>query len=190
MLRLIDTLDVPPPQVQVDVCIITEEDGKTTSLRAPGIRVLDGEEASVFVGSVHAWAQAGGQEREVRVGVRLRVTPRVCPGTDSVLLEIAPEVTDAPVFRVLSTPNGGVRVPESLLVKKAHTKMLLRSAETGTVAGFSGEEADRCAGTRNTVFLVTPTIIPRERPPDRDAAAGREVEAVREAIAAAGKPDF
>ncbi len=191
MLAVVDEIDVPPSQVLIETCILSGRDGAVVTTRAPRILVLDNEEASVFIGNV-VRTQGG---REVPLGVQLLVIPHVCGGTDQVILEIIPKQTDA-------RGGAGGALPDAMDVKMAHTTLMLRSGETGTVAGLFGDGAEEIVRSasglgkvpgvgrlfrqpatrvtqRDTRILVTATIVP----PDHEEDFDRDVEAIRKSIA-------
>lgn len=154
-------------------------DGSARLIQSPRILALDNEEASVFVGSVRPSFSGEG---EAPVGVQLLVVPRVCGGTDQVILEVVPIRTDAPDL-------SGMRV------EAARTKMMIRSGETGVITGLFHDKVSKVpvAGglfrreeelvtKRNTLILVTATVVP---PEGGEEAFDSDVEAVRASLAAA-----
>jgi Flp pilus assembly secretin CpaC len=184
--------------------------------QAPQILVLDNEEASVFIGSVRTYALAESKqtdntitvsinEKELLEGTQLLVIPHVCRGTDQVILEIVPKQSDpATLVTVEAGVGNSVQVPASRPVKSVHTKMMLRSTETGVIAGLIGEnsrEEERkmpgiskvpvigklfqhktnIKSRHNTMVLVTPTIIP----PENDSLFDQDIENFKNSLVSA-----
>ena len=111
------------------------------------------------------------------------VLPHVCRGTDQVILEIVPKQSDDVALEKIEVQGQMTTIPGMRRVKTVHTKMMLRSTETGVIAGLFREEGNdvetRVPGLHrllvvgkafkhksvnkikyNTMILVTPTIIP------------------------------
>ena len=173
-----------------------ETDSSIAISQVPEILVLDNEEASVFIGSIKRYIltkvnstsgsdnmQTETDERELLVGVQLMVIPHICSGTDQVVLEILPREEEAPEMNTLEVAGSTITYPSDNFAKYAHTKMMLRSGETGIIAGLIHDQTTaeragvpvlsrlpvvRLAFNRKeeekyraqTTILVTPTIIP------------------------------
>ncbi len=171
-------------------------------VQAPEMLVLDGEEAAVFVGDLHNASQANGSFDRTMVGTYLAMLPNVCRGTGEVLLEMLPSQAGEVV--VDNAGQGGYKPAMAVRqnVKAVRTKMLLQSSETGVISGLL-EDVDKKgqgkpAGSRfsfwrknkgepapdmrrNTLILVTPTIIPSSCGNGEDDS---EVDMVRQSLAA------
>ena len=173
--------------------------------QSPEILVLNNEEASVFIGSVKRYiltkvnstsgsdnTQTETEERELLVGVQLMVIPHICAGTDQIILEILPREEEEPEMREYPIPGGNgdkIEIPSDSFTKYAHTTMMLRSGETGIIAGLIHDQKvnkqsgvpvlSRLPGIRHafngrektyaraqTSILVTPTIVPSSHDED------------------------
>lgn len=185
-------------------------DHSITIVQAPRMLVMDGEEASVFVGDLRMPRAGvspdgvirGAGEGGLLVGSHVSLSPVVFPGADQVALELVPSRTGEPLIE-----NGGPfsrETPIRLAAKAVRTRMVLRSGQTGVISGmfdrFDAHGVVKPAGggasylgnqvavgsplsserIRNTLILVTATVIP----PDCGGEIDPDVEEARRALAA------
>lgn len=132
---------------------IVENSDKVKLVQSPEIVALDNQEATIHVGRIVRYAEfyvnntdAGSESgyREVTppivAGVQLVVVPHVCGETDKVIMEIVPKTEDFndewEVFGA-GTANE-LRLPKTSS-KVVVTKMMLRSRETGVIAGLMND---------------------------------------------------
>lgn len=185
------------------------EDRCVRILQAPQMLVMDGEEASVFVGDLRhkSIADITGETSEeksrgVLLGSSMSVVPIVYPGTDRVVLEVFPVQTGEPIVDRKQSGEVSIELPTRLNVKAARTRMVLRSGETGVISGlfdqFDSKGVVKAASDtlvlikkpfqkpipteirRNNFFMVTPTVIA----PDCGVEFDQDVQAARESLAA------
>ncbi len=186
------------------------EDQCIRILQAPQMLVMDGEEASVFVGDLRQKSVAdltgelagADTRRGVLLGSSMSVVPIVYPGTDRVVLEVFPVQTGEPIVDRKQSGQISIELPARLNVKAARTRMVLRSGETGVISGlfdqFDAKGVVKAASDtlgiikkpfqkpvqteirRNNFFMVTPTIIA----PDCGVEFDQDVQAARESLAA------
>ncbi len=178
-------------------------------LQAPQMLVMDGEEASVFVGDLRQKSVADitgeitdEKSRGVLLGSSMSVVPIVYPGTDRVVLEVFPVQTGEPIIDRKQSGELSIELPARLNVKAARTRMVLRSGETGVISGlfdqFDARGVVKAASDtlglmkkpfqkpvqteirRNNFFMVTPTVIV----PDCGVEFDQDVQAARESLAA------
>ncbi len=186
-------------------------------VQAPEIVALDNQEATVFIGAVNRYAiysrevtdggvSEGLEQEELLAGVQLLVVPHICGDTDNVILEVVPKEEEDPVFQTFSAGNFSLDLPQSN-IKIAHTRMMLRSGETGVIAGlmknqeqekirkvpflgdipvinFAFRRTERQKSLNNSVIMITPYIL--------GAAHGEDfqnsLEALRSEAASLGLP--
>jgi hypothetical protein len=173
-------------------------------IQAPELLVLDGEEASLFIGDLRSRAGSGKApvEETLAVGTSLAVTPAICRGSDELFLDVFPQQTGEPIYD--RTGAGGIKIDPPLrrAYKAVHTRMLLHSGQTGVISGilddldnlgrvksaglalsFGLEYAKGKSGSRrvrNTLFMVTPTII---LPDGGEERVDKDLENIRDTLA-------
>ncbi|MCC8180848.1 MAG: hypothetical protein LIP23_08080 [Planctomycetes bacterium] len=171
-------------------------------VQAPQIVVLDNEEASVFIGNLR-WRTGLGDAanfepiQALASGVQLMVAPQICAGSDEIILELIHRQTDNPSYRT-SLGATSQQQQASAGTRAVHTKLMLRSGETGVVAGLfrrldadaaavpadlpaeAKAASDAIAVTSDIMLLVTASIVP----PSYDNGVDADVEAYKTALAA------
>ncbi len=189
-------------------------------IQAPELLALDNQEATIHMGEIYRYAEfysddtgSGYEEapNPVITGVQLIVIPHVCGDEDKVVLEVVPKVEDLNLaegdngWRTFGTPETGeIQLPQTQS-KIAVTKMMLRSKETGVIAGllestysissrkipllgdipilgYAFKNKTTTLDKRNMMIFVTPTILG----PHHHDDFGEQLEAMRELAANTG----
>lgn len=183
------------------LCAAARLDPAIHIVQAPEMLVLDGEQASVFVGDLRSRHTSPAERPDLSgtlVGTWMAVMPSISRGNDQIVLEVQPCQTGQSVID--KSGPGGVKyeLPVRTNIKAAQTKMVVRSSETVVIsgllddvdekggvqaanAGWFRKSGGKAVPRRNTIILVTPTIVPAVC----DTGMDPDVELARRTLATA-----
>jgi type IV pilus assembly protein PilQ len=125
-----------------------QTDEKTNIVQAPEIVALNNQEATIFIGEVRRYLLQSSEltdggtstsinERELLLGVQLLVVPHICGDTNNIILEVVPkEESTNQAVQTLNVTGIVAQIPGDTQVKIVHTRMMLRSGETGVIGGL------------------------------------------------------
>lgn len=194
---------------------IVENSNRFMLIQSPEIVALDNQEATIHVGNIRRYAEfyteslanggtaSGYREVDEPIvdGVQLLVVPHVCGETDKVILEVVPKTEEFQQFLTFGSGDGAIDLPQTSS-KTVVTKMMLRSRETGVIAGLIKDQettnvtkipligdlpvigkafkhTERQKERENVLIFVTPTILG----PNAANEFGDQIESLRDSVA-------
>ena len=128
--------------------LVTREEAKI--LATPRITVLDGHEASIYVGEDKYYSLLHGaannpyyRMERIQIGVKLKVTPHITQG-GVIELDLEPEVSNVNIAATASDSNLNSRFPV-VTRRNVRTHVRIRNGHTLVIGGLLHEETRRIA---------------------------------------------